>query len=487
MLEILPDQESHALSKQSYDLGGKFVSRQKNDAPASHFSKLILRSPARISIIGFALLMLAGTILLMLPAASTGNRLGFTDALFTATSAGCVTGLTVLDTGTGFTLFGQVVILILIQLGGLGIMTLSTLFLLIAGRRLSLTGRVVIQDTFTHSKDQSPYSIIHDVFLFALLIEGLGALFLFFRFLPETGVGEALHLSIFHSVSAFCNAGFSLFPDSFVRYREDWLVNLVLSFLIISGGIGFLVLSELKLRFPFNLRTWSRLSLHSKLALSSTAILLTLGTALILLMEWRNTLAPLSFSGRLLAAFFQSVSARTAGFNTLPVGEMANETLFFVMILMFIGACPGSCGGGVKTTTITSLALLGISRVLGHEHPRIFYRTIPESGVWKAVSVMMVSMFVISVGTMFLLMSEVGEISHLQTRGKFLEIFFEIISAFGTVGLSTGITAQLSTVGKLIITLIMFVGRLGPMVIAFAISRQKTARYYYAEENIMVG
>jgi len=463
------------------------VSKQKNDAPASLFSRLILHSPARISIVAFGLLMLAGTVLLMLPVSSTGVSIGFTDALFTSTSAGCVTGLAVFDIGSGLTLFGQAALLLVVQLGGLGIMTLSTLFILVAGRRLSLTGRIVVQDTFTHSNDQSPSSIIYDVFLFALLIEGLGALILFFRFAPQFGAAKALHLSIFHSVSAFCNAGFSLFPDNFISYQEDWVVNLTLSFLIISGGIGFLVLSELKHCFLFKRRRWSRLSLHSKLVLSSTAILLTLGTVVILLTEWQNTLVPLSFSGRVLAAFFQSVTTRTAGFNTLPIGEMTDESLFFIIILMFIGASPGSCGGGVKTTTASSLVLLGISRILGHEHPRIFHRSIPEASVWKAVSLVMMSMFLVSGGTMFLLISEVGNISHLHTHGKFLELLFEVVSAFGTVGLSTGVTPGLSVAGKLIITLIMFVGRLGPMVIAIAISSQKTSRYYYAEENIMVG
>jgi trk system potassium uptake protein TrkH len=463
------------------------VSRQKNNALTSFFSGLILHSPARISIIAFALLMLSGAMLLLLPAASTGGAIGFADALFTATSAGCVTGLAVFDIVTRLTWFGQIVILILIQLGGLGIMTLSTLFLLLAGRRLSLTGRIVIQDTFTHSKEQSPSSIVFDVMLFALLIEGLGALILFFRFVPKFGAAEALHLSIFHSVSAFCNAGFAMFSESFVSYCEDWVINLTLSFLIISGGIGFPVLSELKHRFSFRHRRWSRLSLHSKLVLSSTAILLMLGTLMILLTEWRNTLAPLSFSGRVLAAFFQSVSARTAGFNTLPIGEMTDGTLFFIIVLMFIGASPGSCGGGVKTTTAGSLILLGISRVFGHARPRIFHRSIPESDIWKSLSLVMVSMFVISLGVIFLLMTEVGQVSHFQSRGKFLEILFETVSAFGTVGLSTGITPHLSTAGKLIITFIMFIGRLGPLVIGIAISRQKISRYSYAEENIMVG
>jgi len=428
-----------------------------------------------------------GTILLMLPEASTGRGIGFVNALFTATSASCVTGLVVVDTGSAYTPFGQVVLLILIQIGGLGIMTMSTLFLMIAGRRPSLTGRIVIQDTLTHGGERSIYSLLRDVALFTFIIEGIGIVLMFIRFSQDYGASKALYLSLFHSVSAFCNAGFSLFSDSFMQYGRDWSLNLVICFLIISGGIGFLVLSELKQRFPYNRRAWSGLSLHSKLALATTAALLISGTFIIILMEWRNTLAPLALPDRFLAGFFQAVTARTAGFNTLPIGNMANETLFLFILLMFIGASPGSCGGGIKTSTIATLGVLGISRLRGLERPQIFRRTISEGTVGKAVSVVIISMLVVIVATMALLMTELGETSHALSRGKFLELFFETVSAFGTVGLSTGITGGLSMAGKLILTVVMFVGRLGPLVIAIAVSRPADSRYYYAEERIMIG
>ena len=240
-------------------------------------SKAIVRSPARTAIVAFALLIFAGTILLMLPAASTEKPVGCVDALFTSTSAVCVTGLTVVDTGRTYSLFGQSIIMILIQIGGLGIMTMSTLFIMLAGRRPGLAGQIVIQDTFTHSRDRHISSILKDVILFTGVIEGTGILIMFFIFLPENSVQKALFLSIFHSISAFCNAGFSVFSDSFIKYRENMVLNLIICFLIISGGIGFLVLSEIKRKFFVKHRALSRLSLHSKIVLSTTLILILSG------------------------------------------------------------------------------------------------------------------------------------------------------------------------------------------------------------------
>ena len=453
-------------------------------------SKSVLKFPERVSIAGFILLIMMGTGLLMLPAAATGNRLGLTDALFTATSASCVTGLAVVDTGRDLSIFGQAVLLFLIQTGGLGIMTLSTLFLMAAGKRPGLTGQILIKDSFTHSRERPLSAILRDVFLFVFAIEGAGMVLMFFRFIPERELSEAFHLSLFHSVSAFCNAGFSTFPDSFMGYREDWVLNLIISFLIICGGIGFPVLSELKQKqnFPFGRRgRWSLLSLHSKIVISATIILLFISSVSILLMEWNNTLSSLSVSGRFLAAFFQAVSVRTAGFNTLPIGDMANESLFLMMLLMFIGACPGSCGGGIKITTFVTLVQLGISRLRGKERPQIFCRTIPRASVEKAVSVVMISSLVVTGGSLALMMTELGETPHPMSRGMFLELSFDVVSAVGTVGLSTGVTGKLTVAGKSVITLMMFMGRLGPLVIAIAVSRQNTSRYYYAEENIMVG
>ncbi|MEW6672752.1 MAG: TrkH family potassium uptake protein [Thermodesulfobacteriota bacterium] len=453
----------------------------------SWYLRAFLQSPARLSIMAFAVLILTGTLLLILPAASNGQHIGFINAFFTATSAACVTGLAVVDTGSRFTLFGQLVVLALIQVGGLGIMTISTLLLLMAGRRPGLTGRLVVRDTFTHSGEKSVSSILKDVIIFTAVIEGLGAAALFLRFLPGNEPGAALYLSIFHSISAFCNAGFSLFSDSFIRFREDWILNLTVCFLIICGGIGFLVIAELRENFPYNRKRWDRLSLHSRIVLSTTTLLLVCGSLSVLLMEWHNALAPLNPLGRLLSSFFQSVSARTAGFNTLQFETLANETLFLIILLMFIGACPGSCGGGIKTTTFAALALLGLSRLRGRKQTQIFHRTIPEESIGKAVSVLLISMLVVTAGTMALLLTELGDTPHPLSRGQFLDLLFEVVSAFGTVGLSTGVTPGLSALGRLIITAVMFIGRLGPLVIAVAISSQRISRFYYAEENIIIG
>lgn len=454
---------------------------------AGRLSRRMLKSPARIAIFGFGAVILAGALLLMLPAASTAAPVGFINALFTATSATCVTGLAVLDTGHALTRFGQVVVLCLIQVGGLGIMTISTLLLMIAGKRPSMMGRTVIYDTLTHSGERSVGSLLRDVALFTLVIEGVGALVMFSQFLPGRTKADAVYLSLFHSISAFCNAGFSTFSNSFVSFQENIPMNLVVCFLIISGGIGFLVLSEIRQRLSFDRRLFSRLSLHSKIVVSSTAILLLISTVLIVLMEWHNTLAPFSPLKRCLVGFFQAVSTRTAGFNSISIGGMSNEALLFIILLMIVGASPGSCGGGIKTTTFSCLAILGISRLFGHEKPQLFHRTISQESIGKAISIVMISIFIVFTATLLLLMTELGEISHPMSRGKFLELLFEVVSAFGTVGLSMGVTAGLSIAGKFIIISVMFVGRLGPLMIALAVSRQASRRPYFAEENIMIG
>lgn len=423
----------------------------------------------------------------MLPVASSDKPLPFTDALFTATSAACVTGLVVLDTGKDLAPFGQLVVLALIQIGGLGILTLSTVLLLFAGRRPSLVGRFTVQDTFTHSGDRSLWSFVVDILRFTLVIEGVGALLLFFRFIPERTVAQALYLSVFHSVSAFCNAGFSLFSDSMISFRTDWVVNVTLCFLIVSGGIGFLVLAEIKRHFPFSSKTWSRLSLHSKIALSFTGGLVLSGTLLILAMEQRNTLSALPFPEKVLAALFQSVTSRTAGFNTLPIDQLANESLFLLILCMFIGGSSGSCAGGIKTGTFATLIVSGLSRLRGRESPQIFRRTISPLSMARATSVVLVSIFVVGGATLLLQVTELGGTAHVLTRGKFLELFFEAVSAFGTVGLSTGLTSQLSLAGKLVVIVVMFVGRIGPLAVVVAMTRRKVIRYRYADETIMIG
>jgi trk system potassium uptake protein TrkH len=448
----------------------------------------LLRQPAWMSIMSFGLLIAAGTMLLMLPWSTVGPPLGVVDALFMSTSASCVTGLSVMNIGQQLTLFGQLVILILIQFGGLGMLTIGTLLLMMMKGRPTLSGQALIKDTFTYGEGKhTAASVLKAILITAMSIEAAGALCLYLKTAPVQGWGPSAYPALFHAVSAFCNAGFSIYPDSFVGFREDWFVNGVLGALIVIGGIGFVVIADVKHCLMDRRATHRRLSLHSRVALTASASLILSGAAAILLMEWGNTLAPLSPFDRIVAALFQSISSRTAGFNTLKIGDMANETLFFICILMFIGACPGSCGGGVKTTTIFSLAVSGISRLRGFSHPQVFRRTLTEASMSKATSVVMTSAVVVTLAVMTLMISELGGLPHSQTRGRFLELFFEAISAFGTVGLSTGVTTALSPVGRITMVLLMFVGRLGPMVIALAVSRERIRRSHYAEENIMIG
>ena len=443
-------------------------------------------SPGRISIIAYGALILFGTFLLCLPVSVNGH-IRFVDALFTAASAVCVTGLTTVDTTGTFTLFGKMVILAMIQVGGIGIMVLSTIFLFSIGRKVSLTGRKLLSDTYSPGRGKGLLLLIKDIVLFTVTIEFLGAVFLFSRFHSGQTTGMGIFYSVFHSVSAFCNAGFSLFPDSFTAYSQDWMLNLTISFLIILGGVGFVVMSEIK-NSLLSPRPWSRLSLHTKLVLSSTIIILFVSTGAFFLLEWQNTLKDMALPYKILASFFQSVNARTAGFNTIPIGKLTNETLLLTIILMFIGTAPGSCGGGIKITTFSTMIIFGVSRLIGRESPQIFYRRISDASIAKAVSLIMISFFVITIGIILLQQTEVGEVSHQLSRGAFLELMFENMSAFGTVGLSTGITPALSVPGKLIIIMMMFIGRLGPLVIAIALSRHGAAKKYsYARDDIMIG
>ncbi|MCP3941020.1 MAG: Trk family potassium uptake protein [Desulfobacteraceae bacterium] len=450
--------------------------------------KPLINAPGRILILGYTLLILTGAGLLMLPVATCQGYLNFVDALFTAGSAVCVTGLSVTNISTTFSTFGQVVIMGLIQVGGIGIMMVSTLFLLSFGKTLGLTNKSLMKEIYSNDGAKGTIIILKDVIVFTLTIEILGALIMFTRFFPEKSVSEATYYACFHAISAFCNAGFSLFSNNFEGYANDKVLCLTISALIILGGIGFIVLAEIKTKICFSKRLWPLLSLHTKLVLVSTFILLLLSTGLILFMEWHNTLAGMPLDLRVVNAFFQAVNARTAGFNSVPIGNMTNEALFLIIILMFIGTAPGSCGGGIKITTFSSILILGVSRIMGNEHPQIFNRKISDSSMSRTVGLVFISLFILAIGIMMLLKTEVGEVSHAASRGSFIELTFEAVSAFATAGLSTGITSSLSIPGRLIIVLLMFIGRLGPLAIAMAISRTpKTCRYKFAEENIMIG
>ena len=447
-------------------------------------------TPVNLPILSFAGLILVGTLLLMLPFAANGPRLAPVDALFTAASATCVTGLVVVDTGSRLSLFGQWVVLVLIQCGGLGIMTFSTVLIMLMTGRFSFVQRSVIQDTFTHSPDTRLPSLVLHVVIFTLVLEAAGAALLFLRFSGMYHPGRALYFAVFHAISAYCNAGFCLYSQSLMDFSSDPLVSLTVALLIICGGIGFLVMLELKrvLFRSHKARRARRLSVHSKLVLTLTALLLIAGTLGFLIIEWNHSMARLSLPAKVLAAFFQSVTARTAGFNTLNFGKMANVTLLFTILLMFIGAASGSTGGGIKVNTLGVLFALSRSRLRGEEATSIFRRTLTAETVGRAISVFVVAVIVIYAATMALTVSELGTTIHQESRGLFLELLFEVVSAFGTVGLSVGVTSKLSALGKLILVVVMFVGRLGPLSIAVALSvREPRSTIQYAEENVMIG
>ncbi|MFQ6112805.1 MAG: TrkH family potassium uptake protein, partial [bacterium] len=319
--------------------------------------------PARIILLSFLVIIMLGTVLLMFPGITSDEPLTFVDALFTATSATCVTGLVVVDTGTKFTVFGQMVILFLIQIGGLGIMTFSTFFVYLVAGRLSITGRDLLQDTFSQRPMFDLVRLLRSIFLVTVTIEAIGWVLLTSKFVQTLPLPRAMYLALFHAISAFCNAGFSLFSNSFVDYQEDIFLNTVLICLIVLGGLGFVVIFDLyKNRKSLIRWNFSKLTYHTRIVLFITSILIILGFMFIFGLEYKNSLENTSLKTKTLASVFQSVTARTAGFNTLNIQALSNSTLLFLMMLMFVGASPGSCGGGIKTSTFAVITASVISR-----------------------------------------------------------------------------------------------------------------------------
>lgn len=436
-------------------------------------------SPARVLVLSFFSLIVVGGLLLSLPvASSTSEPVPFLDALFTSTSAVCVTGLTVVDTGTRYSLFGQLVILLLIQFGALGILTMATLIAIVLRRRINLRERLILQEAFSQFKLAGVVDLVRRVFFLAMATEGTGAALLAIRFVPQFGWERGLYFSVFHAVSAFANAGLDLMGHfrSFTGYVTDPLVSLTIAGLLIVGGIGFTVLLDLGRH-----RRWRDLSLHSKLALTVTGILLGGGTLLILLAEWNNpaTLGGLSWPAKLLAAFFQSATARTAGFNTVDIGRLHQGTQFLLIILMFIGASPASTGGGIKTTTAGALAVQVASIVQGRSETHLFGRRLCRETTDRALAVAALSLLLVVGVTVLMSFTE---------HFGLLRILFEATSAFGTVGLSTGITPYLGWSGKVLLILLMFAGRVGPVTLALALAaHQHVADVRLPEDRVMVG
>lgn len=438
-------------------------------------------TPAQVLVFGFAALIMMGTFLLMLPAAARGGQpTPLITAFFTATSAVCVTGLVVVDTASHYSLFGQLVILGLIQVGGLGIMTMTTLFAMLVGKRINLRERLLIQEGLNAMQLEGVVSLVKSIVKMTLLIEVTGGLILSLRFIQDLGWARGFYYGFFHSISAFCNAGFDLFGtvygpfSSLIAFKEDPVVSLTIPTLIILGGLGFVVIRDVTAH-----RRFSRLSLHSKLVITITLVLVVAAMAVFWFLERRNTLSGLTLPGSILASFFQAVTPRTAGYNTLNISALRGATQFFIIILMFIGASPGSTGGGIKTTTFGALVIAAWSVARGKIDAEAFKRNITQDTIFKALAVAMLAVTLIATVTMILTTTE---------KAAFLDILFETTSAFGTVGLTTGITPDLSKIGRILISITMYAGRVGPLTLALAIwQRRGQLNYHYPEEKIIVG
>jgi len=430
-------------------------------------------------IYGFAAIIALGTLLLILPISSkTGQFTSPIHALFTATSAVCVTGLVVVDTGTYWSTFGQAVILVLIQIGGFGFMTSATLFLLVLVRRVGLRERLLIGESMGLTRLGGLVRLVRNIALYTISIEAIGTALFYIHFSTENPTGTAIWKSLFQAISAFNNAGFDIFGQfrSMSDYQGNVLVVLVTAALIFLGGISFLVVADL-----FKVRSLFRLSLDSKLVLSVTIILLTVGMIVVLLTEFNDpdTLGAMSFPQKMLNAFFQSVTARTAGFSTIDMGNIADYALFFTMILMFIGGASGSTAGGIKVNTFGMLFATIWSSIRGKEYAGAFGREFRTQQIHRALTIVMLSLGLLTIVVFILTITE---------EFRFLNLLFETVSAFGTVGLSTGITPDLSTAGLLVITATMFIGRLGILALALSLlQRQQPSTYRYPQEVVRIG
>ncbi|WP_069327781.1 TrkH family potassium uptake protein [Paenibacillus nuruki] len=436
--------------------------------------------PARLIPLGFAGMIFIGTILLSLPLAGTnGHSVGLLNAFFTATSAVCVTGLAVIDTGASFSLFGELVIMVLIQIGGLGFMTFGVLFAVLLGKQIGLKHRLMIQQATNAFSTQGLVKLSLNIFLIAFVLEFVAMITLTLHWGPTMGWVPALYQGAFYAISSFNNAGFSLSPDSLSSHVGDPVVNTVVISLFVIGGLGFIVVTDILQK-----RRWRRFSLNTKLVLMTSAIATVFGVLFVLIVEWGNpaTLGHLSITEKIWASLFQGVMPRSSGYNTVNIGGLMAATQFVFIILMFIGAASGSTGGGIKTNTFAILMLALYSVVRGRSEIRAFHRRISFDTAFRALAVIMISLGIVFTMTILLTITESG------TDAQFLSIFYETVSAFGTVGSSMGLTPHLTPAGKVIIIITMFIGRLGPLALAYALAQKnKEAKFSYPEEKVLIG
>ncbi|MCX8123777.1 MAG: TrkH family potassium uptake protein [Spirochaetes bacterium] len=439
-------------------------------------------SPIDKVLLSFIVLIFAGAFLLCLPIC-TNKTITFIDALFTSTSAVCVTGLVVLDTAKDFTFIGQVVIILLIQLGGLGIMTFSVALLSLMGGSVSIKWRFTLQNMYSEVSKLPIRNILGRIVIYTFTIESIVAIILFTQFIKTFPLPDAVWHSVFHSISAFCNAGFSTFSNNLMDYNSNSIVVISIAVDIILGGIGFLVMSELFTSRSLNInKMWKTLTLHTRIVLFTTVLLIAGGMVLFFVLEFNGILQNMSFKEKLLASFFQSVTARTAGFNTVDIGGLREATCLVLIFLMFIGGSPGSIAGGVKTSTFAILWLFLTSRLKGLRQIIVWERALAFDNVERAITLVVVSGLFIFFATFILV-----ALPTLPT-GEFLQSFFEVTSAFGTVGLSMGITPKTLPIERIILCIVMYTGRLGPLTLISALTlRRKTINIRYAEDHIMIG
>ena len=449
----------------------------------TQYERKVRITPARMIFLGFVLLILFGTLLLSLPiSAKNGSNTNFMDALFTATSSVCVTGLVVVDTNTYWSMFGKIIILMLIQIGALGIMSVVTLLSVITGKNLGLSQRMAIKESISNYSLENIVVIFKNILKVTLIIESIGAIITSIELIPIYGLFVGIGKSIFHSVSAFCNAGFDVFGTdsdkytSLTNFHSNFLMLLTTSALIILGGLGFIVWDDI-----IKNKRFSRFTLHTKIVLTMTVLLIVAGTVLFMIFEKDNTMNGFPLPIKALNSFFQSVTSRTAGFNSVSLSEMKSITGLITIILMFIGAAPGSTAGGIKTTTLFVLIITVISFIRGHNEVHIFKRRITSDIIIKAISIVILSFTLILITTIVLL---------INNEGTLLQTLFEATSAFGTVGLSTGITPNLCDISKYQLIITMFLGRVG-IITTFAAFTAKQGKenvtYRYPEGKITVG
>lgn len=437
-------------------------------------------------ITAFAVVILAGTLVLSLPISTVDGGIDPLDAFFTSTSAVCVTGLIVVDTAGKFTFFGQLTILALIQLGGLGVITYSAIVLVFAGRRLTLLQREVLSTAHAGTALQIDIRQIgKPVIIYVFVLESLGAVVLFFAFLRYFPVEQAFYHAVFHSVSAFCNAGFSTFRTSLMNYAGDWFVCMPIMVLIVTGGLGFVVVLDLYETYKFR----KPLYLHTRLVAVTTIVLIVLGAVVFFLLENENILRGRPIDEQVLGSLFASVTCRTAGFNTVDYAALTQGSLMVTILFMVIGGSPGSTAGGIKTTAIAIIVLTAIARVKGKETPEFANRSIAQRSVADAITLTTISTVFILMLIMALQVTENGSVPHHKVTGALMELSFEGVSAFGTVGLSMGATAGLTVVGKFLIIIAMFIGRLGPLTFFSLLGRggAKKQQYRLYSESVMVG